>query len=98
MALRLAQRGGVTSPPAIPATASSTSSPLRSRSELFPKPGVCGTGTLLLKVLISAAQEHRLPALSLSAEIDNGARRLDHLLGFEEVYLVGGSLTMVLGL
>jgi hypothetical protein len=33
-----------------------------------------GTVSLLLKALISAAQEHRLPALSLSVEIDNGAR------------------------
>jgi GNAT superfamily N-acetyltransferase len=57
-----------------------------------------GTGTLLLKALISAAQEHRLPALSLSVEIDNGARRLYQRLGFEEVNVVGGSLTMVLGL
>jgi ribosomal protein S18 acetylase RimI-like enzyme len=45
--------------------------------------------------LISAAREHRLPALSLSVEIDNGARRLYQRVGFEKFNVVGGTLTLL---
>jgi GNAT superfamily N-acetyltransferase len=57
-----------------------------------------GTGTVLLEALINAAREQGLPALSLSVELENDARRLYQRLGFRELDTVGGSVTMVLPL
>ncbi len=55
-----------------------------------------GVGTLLLGALVAAARDQMLPALSLSVEVENEARRLYQRLGFEEVETVAGSVTMVL--
>lgn len=55
-----------------------------------------GVGTLLLQALITASRQAGLPALSLSVEADNDARRLYERAGFDQVGSAGGSLTMVL--
>ena len=57
-----------------------------------------GVGTLLLEALITSSREAGLPALSLSVETDNHARRLYERSGFEQVGSAEGSLTMVLHL
>jgi len=55
-----------------------------------------GIGSLLLEALIEAAREQHYPALSLSVEPDNPARRLYERHGFQVVGTVDGSLTMLL--
>lgn len=57
-----------------------------------------GVGSELLDVLISTAGEHGLPALSLSVEPDNAARRLYERAGFELFGEADGALTMLLRL
>ena len=57
-----------------------------------------GVGSLLLEALIAAAREARLPALSLSVESDNYARRLYERFGFDRLGAADGSLTMLLHL
>ncbi len=57
-----------------------------------------GVGTQLLEGLISAARDVGLPALSLSVEPDNFARRLYERSGFRHVGQNGGSLTMLVRL
>ncbi len=54
-----------------------------------------GVGSLLLEALIEAAGK-RYPALSLSVEPDNPARRLYERHGFQVVGTVDGSLTLLL--
>lgn len=54
-----------------------------------------GVGTLLLQALATASREAGLPALSLSVESDNYARKLYERFGFGQVGSAGGSLTMV---
>jgi len=53
-------------------------------------------GSLLLEALIEAARAQRNPALSLSVEPDNPARRLYERHGFQVIGTVDGSLTMLL--
>ena len=53
-----------------------------------------GVGTALLEALISQARLHRVPALSLSVEVDNAALRLYEQLGFTRVACVDGAWTM----
>lgn len=65
---------------------------------LLPEARGVGTGTFLLEALISAAQRHAIPRLSLSVEVDNPAHQLYRRLGFNDVDTVGGSVTMVLAL
>jgi len=55
-----------------------------------------GIGSLLLEALIEAARAQRYPALSLSVEPDNPARRLYERHGFQVIGTVKGSLTMLL--
>jgi ribosomal protein S18 acetylase RimI-like enzyme len=57
-----------------------------------------GVGARLLDALVAAAREADLPALSLSVEPDNYARRLYERVGCRQVELAGGSLTMLLRL
>lgn len=57
-----------------------------------------GIGERLLDALTDAAREAGLPALSLSVEHDNYARKLYERFGFRVVGQVGGSLTMLLRL
>lgn len=55
-----------------------------------------GVGRRLLEGLISAARETGLPALSLSVETNNYARRLYEDLEFKAVSEASGSITMKL--
>lgn len=57
-----------------------------------------GIGARLLDALIAAAREQELASLSLSVEPDNYARRLYERVGFRQVDVVSGSLTMLLRL
>lgn len=57
-----------------------------------------GVGRRLLEALMVAARAARAPALSLSVESDNLARRLYEDLGFEPTTQDGGSITMKLDL
>lgn len=57
-----------------------------------------GVGRHLLGTLIEAARGACMPALSLSVEADNYARRLYEACDFVEVARVGGSVTMSLQL
>jgi len=57
-----------------------------------------GVGTSLLAALIKSARELGRPALSLSVEADNPARRLYERFGFQVVGGVSASLTMRLQL
>ncbi|QSE88040.1 GNAT family N-acetyltransferase (plasmid) [Rhodococcus pseudokoreensis] len=57
-----------------------------------------GVGTRLLEMLIDAAREKHLTAVSLSVEPDNYALRLYERFGFEPVGTVGGAITMLLQL
>lgn len=54
-----------------------------------------GIGEHLLSALLKAAGEAGVPAVSLSVEPDNYARRLYQRHGFEVVGTVDGSLTML---
>lgn len=55
-----------------------------------------GIGTRLLETLVDCAGFHRVPALSLSVEVDNPAVRLYTRLGWRVFARSGGSLTMLL--
>ncbi|MBU2665371.1 GNAT family N-acetyltransferase [Actinoplanes bogorensis] len=57
-----------------------------------------GIATALLDAVIGVARERGLPALSLSVEDGNSARRLYERAGFEVVGRNGGSDTMLLRL
>ena len=57
-----------------------------------------GVGERLLRALISEALARDLPALSLSVEPDNPARRLYQRLGFRPITTTTGSWTMLLPL
>lgn len=57
-----------------------------------------GVGTALLDALVQEARRRGLPALSLSVEDANPARRLYERAGFEAVGRNGGSDTMLLRL
>ncbi len=57
-----------------------------------------GVGSLLLEALVESAREQRHPALSLSDELDNPARRLYERCGFQVVGAADGSHTMRLAL
>lgn len=57
-----------------------------------------GVGTLLLDALISAARDGSIQHLSLSVDGANPARRLYQRVGFRELAILGGSVTMVLTL
>jgi GNAT superfamily N-acetyltransferase len=57
-----------------------------------------GFGSALLAALVGQARQDRIPALSLSVERDNEARRLYERIGFRPLGAGGNSLTMVLGL
>jgi ribosomal protein S18 acetylase RimI-like enzyme len=57
-----------------------------------------GIGGALLAALAEQARLARVPALSLSVERDNGARRLYERIGFRTVGAGGNSLTMMLDL
>lgn len=57
-----------------------------------------GVGTALLDALVQEARRRGLPALSLSVEDANPARRLYERAGFEVVGRNGGSDTMLLRL
>lgn len=57
-----------------------------------------GVGRRLLKALIVAARDADIPALSLSVEADNYARRLYEGTGFQTVSEMKGSATMRLQL
>jgi ribosomal protein S18 acetylase RimI-like enzyme len=53
-----------------------------------------GVGTALLEALINQARLDRVPALSLSVEVDNAALRLYDRLGFTRVACVDDAWTM----
>jgi ribosomal protein S18 acetylase RimI-like enzyme len=53
-----------------------------------------GVGTALLEALINQARLDRVPALSLSVEVDNAALRLYERLGFMRVGCVDDAWTM----
>ncbi len=57
-----------------------------------------GVGSRLLEELIDTARRRGLPAVSLSVEPDNRARRLYERTGFRRVGGSSGSLTMLLRL
>lgn len=57
-----------------------------------------GIGRRLLEAVIVQARRRGIPALSLSVEPDNVARRLYESVGFEPVRPAGGSITMRLSL
>jgi len=57
-----------------------------------------GVGRRLLAALITAASEAGVAALSLSVEVDNGARLLYEQLGFTRVGEAEGEITMLLRL
>jgi ribosomal protein S18 acetylase RimI-like enzyme len=53
-----------------------------------------GIGGALLTALCDAARREGAPALSLSVELDNPARRLYERLGFEALREAAGATTM----
>ncbi|NLE79959.1 MAG: GNAT family N-acetyltransferase [Rhodococcus sp.] len=57
-----------------------------------------GIGRLLLDTLIIASRGENIPALSLSVEPDNYARRLYEHAGFQQAGHYGGAITMILRL
>lgn len=57
-----------------------------------------GIGRILLAALVETARSAAIPALSLSVEPDNHARRLYERVGFAPVGRLGGSITMILHL
>ena len=57
-----------------------------------------GVGRRLLEGLLAAARERGYPAVSLSVEPDNPARRLYERAGFRQVGEAGGSLTLLVRL
>jgi ribosomal protein S18 acetylase RimI-like enzyme len=57
-----------------------------------------GVGERLLRALITEAITRKLPALSLSVEPDNPARRLYERLGFRPITTTTGAWTMLLPL
>ncbi len=57
-----------------------------------------GIGTLLMESLKAQAKELGVPALSLSVDADNPARRLYQRLGYHEVSRDGSGIRMILHL
>lgn len=57
-----------------------------------------GVGRRMIEDLIAAARESRIPALSLSVELDNYAYRLYTDVGFRPIAQASGSVTMRLKL
>jgi ribosomal protein S18 acetylase RimI-like enzyme len=55
-----------------------------------------GIGSRLLEALIESARSAGVARLSLSVESDNHALRLYERLGFEQIGISGGSVTMLL--
>jgi GNAT superfamily N-acetyltransferase len=74
--------------PTIPEVAIAVASPWRGQ----------GVGTRLLDALIAAAREAGVPALSLSVDLDNEARRLYERCGFVPLKEKEGAVTMLLRL
>jgi GNAT superfamily N-acetyltransferase len=64
----------------------------------FPEFRFHGVGTVLLAELVAAARDRGVPAISLSVEDGNGARRLYERAGFRVVGRNGDSDTMLLNL